>query len=143
MLEMNVAPHAAIRAHRAALGARNGELEIHASDNARNFGGFSFHYDGLAEVPVQRVPMLTPQQVIAEERAPAPDLIKIDVEGAEYDILTAFAPELLGRVRWLVGELHSKRSFALLEYLTQWFDIETRKTLGKRLFAFSARNKSH
>ena len=141
VLEMNVAPHPAIRAQRAALGAKSGELEIHASASARNFGGFSFHYDGKAEVPVQRVPVLTPRQAI-ESGTPAPDFIKIDVEGAEYDILTAFAPEVLGRVRWLVGELHSKRSFALLEYLSQWFDIETKKTLGKPLFAFSARNKS-
>jgi FkbM family methyltransferase len=143
VLERNVAPHASIRAHRAALGAKSGELEIHASADPRNFGGYSFHYDGAAAVPVERVPMLTPQQAVAALGAPAPDFIKIDVEGAEYDILTAFAPELLGRVRWLVGELHSKRSFALLEYLTQWFDIETRKTMGKSLFAFSARNKSN
>jgi FkbM family methyltransferase len=142
VLEKNVAASPRIRAHRVALGAKSGELEISASDNARNFGGFSFLYDGAAEVPVERVPMRTPQEMIAAG-VPAPDFIKIDVEGAEYDILTAFPPELLGRVRWLVGELHSKRSFALLEYLTQWFDIETRKSLGKPLFAFSARNKAN
>ena len=142
VLEKNVAAHPQIRAHRAALGAASGELEISHSASARNFGGFSFHYDGNAEVPVERVPMRTPQEVLAGG-VPAPDFIKIDVEGAEYDILTAFPPELLGRVRWLVGELHSKRSFALLEYLTQWFDIETKKTLGKPLFGFSARNKSN
>jgi FkbM family methyltransferase len=141
MLERNVAPHA-IRAHHAALGAADGELEISASASARNFGGYSFHYDGAAAVPVERVPMLTPERVIATGQAPAPDFIKIDVEGAEYDILTAFPAERLAQVRWLIGELHSKRSFALLEYLSRWFDIETRKTLGKPLFAFSARNKS-
>jgi len=141
VLEKNIAGAPRIRAHRVALGAKCGELEISASANARNFGGFSFLYDGAAAVPVERVPMRTPQEMIAAG-VPAPDFIKIDVEGAEYDILTAFPPELLARVRWLVGELHSKRSFALLEYLTQWFDIETRKTLGKPLFAFSARNKS-
>ena len=143
MLERNVAPNPAIRAHHAALGASNGELEIHASDNARNFGGFSFHYDGAAVVPVERVPMLTAERVIAAGQAPAPDFIKIDVEGAEYDILTAFPRELLGQVRWIVGELHGKRSFALLEYLSEWFDFETRKALGKRLFGFCARNKSN
>lgn len=142
VLERNVAPLASIRAHRVALGASDGDLEIHASANPKNFGGYSFHYDGSSEVPIERVPMLSPRQVIAAGAAPAPDFIKIDVEGAEYDILTAVPPEVLGRVRWLVGELHSKRSFALLEYLTQWFDIETRKTMGKSLFAFSARNKS-
>ena len=142
ILELNVARHSGIRAHRVALGPQSGEMAIHASDNARNFGGFSFHYTGAADVPVQSVPMLTPRQLIAGNNVSAPDFIKIDVEGAEYDILTSFAPEVLGRVFWLVGELHGKRSFALLEYLTQWFDIETRKTLGKPLFAFSARNKA-
>lgn len=142
VLERNVAAHSAIRAHRLALGPENREMAIHASDNAKNFGGFSFHYTGGADVPVQKVPMLTPRQLIAGENVPAPDLIKIDVEGAEHGILTSFAPEDLGRVIWIVGELHGQRSFALLEYLTQWFDIETRKTMGKPLFAFSARNKA-
>jgi FkbM family methyltransferase len=139
LMEKNLSGSARLKAHCLALGAGNSELEIHASDNPRNFGGFSFHYSGTQEVPVHTVRVLTPAAVIAEGLAPAPDFIKIDVEGAEYDILTAFEPEVLAKVAWITGELHSKRSFALLEHLSQRFDIEVRKQLGKPLFNFNAR----
>ena len=84
----------------------------------------------------------TPRAIIEDATAPPPELIKIDVEGAEYDILAAFEPRVLERVRWITGELHGNRSFELLEFLSRWFDVETRKTLGKRLFNFLARNRS-
>jgi FkbM family methyltransferase len=141
MIDRNVNGISRIRVHPFALGAKEGTLEIHASDDGRNFGGFSFHYSGTAQVPVHTVRMRTPREVVADGTAPPPDLIKIDVEGAEYDILTAFDPQVLSRVGWISGELHSKRSFALLEFLSQWFDVETKKSLGKPMFNFSARNK--
>ena len=123
-----------------ALGAKEGSLGIRASDVTRNFGGFSFHEPGTTEASAYKVQVRTPRGVIENGTASAPDLVKIDVEGAEYDILTAFDPQVLARVRWIVGELHGERSFALLEFLSRWFDIETKKTLGKRLFNFSGRN---
>jgi FkbM family methyltransferase len=142
MIERNIAGISRIQAHRFALGASDGSLDIRASDASRNFGGFSFHEAGTAKESACKVQVRAPQGVIGDGTAPAPDLIKVDVEGAEYDILTAFDPKILARVRWIVGELHGERSFALLEYLSRWFDIETRKTFGKRLFNFSARNVS-
>lgn len=140
MIGRNIGGISRIHAHRFALGASDGALDIRASDVPRNFGGFSFHETGTAEASACTVRVRTPQGVIDDGTAPAPDLIKIDVEGAEYDILTAFDPQVLARVKWIVGELHGERSFALLEFLSRWFDIETRKTFGKRLFNFSARN---
>lgn len=140
MIERNTAGISQIHAHRFALGASDGSLDIRASDVARNFGGFSFHETGTAEGSACTVRMRAPQGVIEDGTAPAPDMIKIDVEGAEYDILTAFDPQVLTGVKWIVGELHGERSFALLEFLSRWFEIETRKTFGKRLFNFSARN---
>jgi FkbM family methyltransferase len=140
MIERNIAGISRIHAHRFALGTSDGSSDIRASDVSRNFGGFSFHKTGTAEGSACTVQRRAPQGVIEDGTAPAPDLIKIDVEGAEYDILTAFDPQVLARVRWIVGELHGERSFALLEFLSRWFDVETRKTFDKRLFNFSARN---
>jgi FkbM family methyltransferase len=131
----------AVTPHNLALGAQDGELEITASDYALNFGGFSFHYNGTAPATATRVRMARPDTLIAQG-IPAPDLIKIDTEGAEWDILTAFPEEVIARVGWIVGELHSVRSFELLEYLSRWFLIETRKSMKSPLFMFSARNKS-
>ena len=141
MIERNIGCVSMIRAHMFALGANEGTLEIHASDVSRNFGGFSFHDAGTAQTQTLTVQVRTPRGVIEDGIASAPDLIKIDVEGAEHDILTAFEPQVLARVGWIIGELHGERSFALLEFLSQWFDVETKKTLGKRLFNFSARNR--
>lgn len=141
MVGRNIEGMSRIRAHRFALGANEGTLEIRASDTARNFGGFSFHDAGTAGAQGFKAQVRTPRAVIADGTAPAPDLIKIDVEGAEYDILTAFEPWVLERVGWITGELHGNRSFELLEFLSQWFDIETKKTLSKRLFNFLARNR--
>ena len=69
------------------------------------------------------------------------DLIKIDVEGAEYDVLTCLDPGLLRRVKWIVGELHSVRDFALLDYLSTWFEIDGRKTITKECWKFHAVNR--
>jgi len=141
MIGRNIEGLARVRAHGFALGANEGALEIHASDVDRNFGGFSFHDAGTAKARGFEVRVRTPQAVIADGTASAPDLIKIDVEGAEHDILMAFEPRALERVGWITGELHGNRSFELLEFLSQWFDIETKKTMGKRLFNFLAKNR--
>lgn len=142
MIARNVEGLGRIRVHAFALGAKEGIFEIRPSDSALNLGGFSFHEAGTAKTRGQEVQVRTPRAVIEDGTAPAPELIKIDTEGAEYDILTAMEPRVLERVGWITGELHGNRSFELLEFLSQWFDIETKKTLGKRLFNFLARNRS-
>jgi len=142
MIVRNVEGLGRIRPHRFALGAKEGTFEIRPSDSPLNLGGFSFHDAGTGKAQGQKVNVRTPRAIIEDGTAPPPELIKIDVEGAEYDILAAFEPQVLERVRWITGELHGNRSFELLEFLSRWFDIETRKTIGKRLFNFLARNRS-
>jgi FkbM family methyltransferase len=141
MIVRNIEGLDRIRPHRLALGAKDGTFEIRASDAARNFGGFSFHDAGTSRAQGLKVQVRAPRAVIDDGTASPPDLIKIDVEGAEHDILTAFEPRALARVGWITGELHGNRSFELLEFLSQWFDIETKKTMGKRLFNFLAKNR--
>jgi hypothetical protein len=70
------------------------------------------------------------------------DVIKIDTEGAEYDILTSLDKNFLSRVKWIYGELHGNRDFELLAYLSEHFDIGVKRTIGKRLFMFQARSKA-
>ena len=141
MIVRNIQGLDRVRPHEFALGTKEGTFEIRASDSALNLGGFSFHDAGTAKARGFEVRVRTPQAVIADGTASAPDLIKIDVEGAEHDILMAFEPRALERVGWITGELHGNRSFELLEFLSQWFDIETKKTMGKRLFNFLAKNR--
>lgn len=140
LLEKNVAG-LNVTPHNLALGAEDGELEIADSDCPLNFGGFSFHYSGAHPVGATRVRMARPETLIAQG-VPPPDLIKIDTEGAEWDILTSIPEDVLSRVQWIIGELHSVRSFELLEQLSRGFLIETRKSMKSPLFMFSAKNRA-
>jgi len=74
------------------------------------------------------------------------DIIKIDVEGAEYEILEAFPDRVLAEATWIYGELHAEMAgaapaFALLSRLARWFDIEVHKSLRKRNWFFDACSK--
>ena len=67
------------------------------------------------------------------------DLIKIDTEGAEYDILTSIKSEFLEKTSWITGELHGNRDFELLNYLNSLgFSISLNKNIDNRLFMFNA-----
>lgn len=70
------------------------------------------------------------------------DLIKIDVEGAEYDVLTALPPELLRQTSWIVGETHGVMDFELLALLSRDFEVGVSKPRTSRLLKFSARNRT-
>jgi FkbM family methyltransferase len=71
------------------------------------------------------------------------DLIKIDCEGAEYVVLTAFPAELLRRCKWIVGEMHDASAFQLLALLAPHFDLDLKKTMFAPFFRFHACNLEH
>ena len=67
------------------------------------------------------------------------DLIKIDTEGAEYDILMALQEKILSNTSWITGELHGNQDFELLNYLNNLgFSISMKKNIDNRLFMFHA-----
>jgi FkbM family methyltransferase len=68
------------------------------------------------------------------------DLIKIDCEGAEYDVLTALPPELLRQCKWIVGEMHDESAFPLLALLAPHFDLDLKKRMFAPFFRFHACN---
>lgn len=68
------------------------------------------------------------------------DLIKIDCEGAEYDILTALPQEILEQCQWLVGEMHDTSGFRLLALLAPHFDLDLKKKMFTPFFRFHACN---
>ncbi|MEO7403533.1 MAG: FkbM family methyltransferase [Burkholderiales bacterium] len=141
LLQNNIAPYPRVRAHQVALGASDGELDMFGSDNANNFGGFSFFDKGVDRTKRTTVVQCHAQRYIDKHCLPQPDLIKIDTEGAEHAILSSLDAELLARVQWIIGELHGERDFELLAHLSQWFDIGMRKAMNRRLFIFNAGNR--
>jgi len=125
-----------------ALGKENDLQGIYTSSNPRNFGGYSvFEKESDGSVKMS-VPIRNPGDFLRELGIPKVEVIKIDTEGAEYDILTAIDPEMLQSVQWIAGELHGINDFNLLAYLSQWFDLSVKKPLKKRHFMFNACNKS-
>lgn len=68
------------------------------------------------------------------------DLIKIDCEGAEYDILSALPGEMLRECKWIVGEIHDISGFELLALLAPRFDLDLKKRMFVSPFRFHACN---
>ena len=69
------------------------------------------------------------------------DLIKIDCEGAEYEILSAIPRNILAGCGWIVGEIHGEQGFELLASLASQFDLDLRKQMFRPRFVFHACNK--
>ena len=68
------------------------------------------------------------------------DLIKIDCEGAEFDVLASLPPELLRQCKWIVGEMHDASAFPLLALLAPHFDLDLKKRMFAPTFRFHACN---
>jgi FkbM family methyltransferase len=68
------------------------------------------------------------------------DLIKIDCEGAEYDVLTSLPAEMLRACKWIVGEMHDESAFPLLALLAPHFDLDLKKRMFAPFFRFHACN---
>ena len=126
-----------------ALDATDGQRELILSPDQGNFGGLSFFQRGAA-ADAKRVTVATrnPASILRELGIEKVGMIKIDTEGAEYPILTSIDEKLLREVTWVTGELHGEQDFALLAYLSQWFEIEVKRNFKKPLFIFNACNKN-
>lgn len=142
LLERNIAPYLNIKAFNVALGSRDETIELIESPDPCNFGGFSIYQRG-ATPECQRISVQCRDAgtMLTEIGIDVPDIIKVDTEGAEYAILTAFPEGVLARVPWVLGELHGENDFELLSYLSRWFDIGIRKSVQSPLCNFHARNR--
>jgi len=135
-----------VTVHPYGLGAADGAAEFGVPAGAPdNRGGYS-RFAGAAATSVVRAELRSVGGVLDALRLDSVDVVKIDTEGAEYDILSAFPAAALARTRWIYGELHgavdgAASGFRALDLLAPWFDIEVRKPLRKRNFFFDACNR--
>jgi len=105
----------------AALGGADGEADV-----ARPGSRYA-----PAHAARTRVPMKTLARLAGEQRLDRIDLLKLDCEGAEWDILPA-AEDVLPRVRQICMEFHCERGWTA-EKLTDWLKtrgFEVRHTGG-------------
>jgi FkbM family methyltransferase len=142
VLERNAKSVGQMSVHGFALGDADGELELFESDNPSNYGGFSAHGMGVDSSRSTRVPVRRTDRALAELGIGSVDIIKIDTEGAEWEILSTMAPEMLRGAKLIMGELHGRRDFLLLDLLQPTFNIGLHKNVGNRLFNFFAVNRS-
>ena len=144
MLQKNTAGLPGVSLHNEALGESDGQLELIQSAFAQNEGGWGVSQPASEVTGKERrikVPLHRAGSRLAALGVERIDILKLDTEGSESAIIAGLG-ELLGRTGYIAGELHGSRDFALLDRLEQaGFDIETKKTLGKRLFLFIARRK--
>ena len=142
ILEKNVAGLPSIEVFNYALGAANGAVSV-------PFDGADFSRFTLAKNPGgEWSGPLSPTacqvkhagEVVQNLGLTKVDLIKIDCEGAEYDVLTALPPALLQQCKWIVGELHDASAFPLLALLAPHFDLDLKKTMFAPFFRFHACN---
>lgn len=110
-LTKNLGGHPHVTCLPLAVGDRRGALRIYLPRRADKSGTFTSHREGQeTDISEQYVeaPMLSLADLLAEQGVAEVDLLKIDTEGAEYDILYA-AAAALPRIRRIHGEYHDVR----------------------------------
>jgi FkbM family methyltransferase len=122
-----------------ALGDREGELELRGSSKKpTGASGFMAEHTKSGEL-IEKVPMRTLAGLLDDAGLDAPDVLKLDCEGAEYGILAAFPEDRLRKISWIIGELHGHHDFKVLDLLDgNGFRIDGRKTLHKPQWRFHA-----
>ena len=142
LLERNTRHLTCVRALPVALGERNGTIDLWYSEAKTNFGGFSRAEAGSDVQRTLAVPLRDARSQIAELGIDSADVLKIDVEGSEWEVLTGLGADFLRRTKFLMGELHGRRDFELLGILSEHFRISVKKNLDARCFMFQALNRN-
>ena len=142
ILEKNTESLPNVTTFNVGLGAKDCTPIIYSEIDQDNTGGFSLYDLDTDKNQGQQITVKNVNNFFKENNITNVDFIKIDTEGAEYDILTSMDSAMLSNVSWIIGELHGERDFELLNYLSKWFDLDINKSIRSRLHNFNARNKS-
>jgi FkbM family methyltransferase len=90
-----------IKVHRVALGPRSGPAELTVAGDAS-----SLYRGGGRRFPIQ---VATPEQILADENINEISLMKLNIEGAEYDLLEhMIATGVIGRIGNLQVQFHQE-----------------------------------
>ena len=143
LLNSNAAGNARIRVHPYGLGPADGEVKLGNPDpSGYNQGGYSA-FAAAARGSTVSAPVRGVESALGDAGIGGVDVIKVDTEGAEYSILSAFPEAVLGGAQWIYGELHTeaivqRMDFKVLDFLSRWFEIEVFKPLHKKNYFFDA-----
>lgn len=99
-----------IKAINAAVWSSAGERALGVTDDNTGGGGFWYNKPTAAQITVRTVRL---SEVMAAEKIETCDLLKLDCEGAEFEILNSLEPEVWPRVRAIVMEYHMFAGYTL------------------------------
>jgi FkbM family methyltransferase len=142
MLERNTRHLGSVRAIPVALGEKDVSIDMLHSEVASNLGGYSRYGTGSDAGRLLSVPMRGALRQCRELGVTFADVIKIDVEGSEWEVLTDLGTDFLSKTKFVIGELHGRRDFELLGALSTHFRISVKKNMHDRCFMFQALNRS-
>lgn len=109
-----------------ALGASSGSIDMRLTPDL-NTGASGFSNVTRYRLPTETVPMRTLTEVLDERGIATVDLLKVDIEGAEHQLLLGAEPLLAkGRLRRIALELHEKQLQALGSSSQAVLDLLTR-----------------
>lgn len=134
LLNFNTAHLPNVEILKCGLGKKTAKVPIFKSTDPVNHGGFSTHIDGVG---YDDIDILKASSAVQSHGIP--DLIKIDCEGAEFDILSDISA-YIHEVKWITGELHGVDDYALLEYLNYRFHLQFSRGFKDVVWHFSALN---
>jgi FkbM family methyltransferase len=135
LLEMNTQGYKNVVRHNYGLGASTGKKALFPSADPTNHGGFSNFIEHGKPTEISVVSIKTVVRELG-----VPDLIKVDIEGAECEVLRNF-PDI-GKVRWIAGELHGEDAeYLLLHVLNTNFRLAHSRGFMDKTWHFHALNK--
>lgn len=143
LLRQNTAGNSRIVAHPYALGPEDGTITLGSPDSSGyNQGGYSA-FAAASHARSISASVRSVRSALGEAAIERADVIKIDTEGAEFSILSAFPEALISGARWIYGELHSegiaqRADFKVLDLLSKWFEIDVYKPVRKKNYFFDA-----
>lgn len=100
--ENHLSPH--VQAFSAAVGGKDGMAELYVTKRCSWF--HSLYKPENHEGTAVTVPVISLATIFARNAVQTCDCLKLDCEGAEYDILYALSPEDLDKIRTIVMEYH-------------------------------------
>lgn len=140
IFKKNTVWNPSIQGFNVGLGAETKTAVLKKGEDLRSRGGYTLYEVG-AGADHEEVHILNAADALSNLGVTKVDMIKIDTEGAEFDILTTIPKEILSQVQWIAGELHGTKDFEALKYLSEWFDFTFAKSCFGRCFNFHACRK--
>jgi len=140
LLVKNTKEYKNIECFNVGLGSEDGSFSIYISDeDSDNYGGASIVNNISENSKEYKCQVRSVKNIFKELNIQNIDFLKIDTEGAEYDIMTSMDNDILQNVQWITGELHGNHDYKLLDYITDLgFNTGMRKEIHNNVFVFHA-----